>query len=121
MSDTRSEMKMSWREILDRATKDHQGKETSVEVVGEEYGDQVEAEHMALTSLSYDPKDDVVIVALGPLEGRNDPVLRHIVEQPREVLVDSVPPELPLTVEIVDGDGTTTIVSVHRGGTSESA
>jgi hypothetical protein len=109
----------SWSETLDRATEQHRGERTTVEVLGDDLGDQVLAEHMALVSLAYDPKDNVVIVSLGEGGADADPVLRHIVEDPQEVLVDSVPPELPLTAEIVGGDGATTIVSVQRGNDDE--
>jgi hypothetical protein len=108
----------SWSETLDRATEQHRGESTSVEVLGDDLGDQVLAEHMTLVSLAYDPKDNVVIVSLGE-DGATDPVLRHIIEDPQEVLVDSVPPELPLTAEIVGGDGSTTIVTVHSGNGTE--
>ncbi len=117
MSNPRSETnRSSWSELLDAATNDHQGEDTTVEALGTDIGDQVIAEHMALVSLSYDRKDDAVIVSVDKGRGAAPAVVRHIIEHPEQVLVDAVPPGIPLTVEIVGADGATTIVTVHQTG-----
>ena len=57
--------------------------------------------------------------ALGGRDGRYPVVLRHGIEHPSEILTDSKPPDLPLAVEIVGGDGSRTLVSVFTRTTTE--
>lgn len=51
-----------------------------IEVAGLDLGDQIEAEWVPLNGISYDPKDDVVVVDLEKTE--------HTVRAPAEVVVD---------------------------------
>ncbi len=53
-----------------------------IEVAGLDLGDQVEAEWVPLSGISYDPKDDVVVIDL------NDGALQHMVRQPQEFVVE---------------------------------
>ena len=53
-----------------------------IEVAGLDLGDQVEAEWVPLSGISYDPRDDVVVIDL------NDGALQHMVRQPREFVVE---------------------------------
>ncbi|RMG38784.1 MAG: hypothetical protein D6720_00600 [Gammaproteobacteria bacterium] len=53
-----------------------------VEVAGLDLGDQIEAEWAPLTGISYDPKDDVVVVEL------DDGKVQHSIRSPQEVVVD---------------------------------
>jgi hypothetical protein len=59
--------------------------------------------------INYDPKDDVVIVAVGGRSPQYPVVLRHMVWHPTEV--DTGTDDLPQsTVRVVEADGTTTLV-----------
>ena len=57
-------------------------------------------------------KDDVVIVAVGGRDGRYPVVLRHIVEHPQRIAADTYG-EGRLALDIVDGDGDHTIVTIQ--------
>jgi Family of unknown function (DUF5335) len=106
---TRSE----WREFFELVTKDHEGDAVTIEVVGMDYGDQFEAEKMPFTYLMYDDKDDAVIVGVGGKEGRFPVVLRHIIEHPESILADPPMPNAGRAFDVVDRDGTSTIVTLY--------
>ncbi len=60
----------------------------TLEVMDAQTGDQLDAERMPLQAISYDPKDDVLEIALG---GRGVPypvVLRHFISGPRTIRVE---------------------------------
>ena len=67
---------------------------------------------LPLSFLEFDPKDDVVIVAVGGRDGRYPVVLRHIVEHPQRIVADSVGKDR-VALDIVDGDGDHTIVTIQ--------
>lgn len=97
----------TWTEQLDQLTKDREGQDVTIEVLGQTIGDEREAEHLPFSYTTYDQKDDVVIVAVGG-RGRKYPVmLRHMVWHPNEVDVDPAVGAF----RVAEQDGTTTIVS----------
>jgi hypothetical protein len=85
-----------WQAYFDRISKGLGAKRVLIEVTGLGLGHQVEAEWIALAGLSYDGKDDVLVI-MG--EG-----LRHLISHPREVHVDQELDSLR-SVEVVDADG----------------
>ena len=54
-----------WIRLLDQLTGDHEGQFVTIEVLDPTYGDQHEAERLPFAYASYDPRDHVVIVAVG--------------------------------------------------------
>jgi hypothetical protein len=102
-----------WRPFFDTLTKEFQGYDVSIEVLSQDYGDQVEAEKLPFTSIAYDDKDDVVIIAVGGKDGRYPVELRHMIEHPQRVLADSLTPEVPWAIEVVGADGSRTIVTLR--------
>ena len=104
----------AWRDALADVTRRHQGDGVTIEVLGRDFGDQLEAtEHLPLTYIDYDPKDDVVIVAVGGQTARFPVVLRHMIEHPNRVFI-SPPRGTPTeSVGITDGEGTETIVTLR--------
>lgn len=68
-----------------------------IEVAGLDIGDQVEAEWLPLNGISYDPKDDAVVVDLG--DGR----IEHLISRPVEVVVDEGVSGIN-SISIRDGD-----------------
>jgi Family of unknown function (DUF5335) len=63
--------------------------------------DQVEAEWLPLLGLVYDPKDDLVEVALDGVD--------HMIPKPREIYVDDGLGGL-MSIEVVDAEGTKQII-----------
>ena len=89
--------KDQWEVFFDKLSKNLGAKEATIEVVGEEIGDQVETTAQPIIGLSYDPKDDEFIVTLDKHE--------HIIPNPKEIVVDEEVDGIKL-IEVVEGDGT---------------
>ena len=87
--------KSEWRAFFDGLSAVLGPKQAEIETVGLAIGDQVEAEWVPLRSLTYDPKNDTVDVAVEGLD--------HRIAKPREIYVED---ELGLlSLAIVDADG----------------
>jgi hypothetical protein len=93
--------KSQWQAYFDRVSKTLGAKRVEIEVTGLALGHQVEAEWIPLLGLSYDPKDDVLVVTG---EG-----LRHLISHPSQVHVDR---ELDSVhgIEVIDAEGNHHIV-----------
>jgi len=113
MADRYEPARSEWREFFDLVTKDHEGDAVTIEVLGLEYGDQFEAEEMPFTYIEFDDNDDTAIVGVGGKEGRFPVVLRHIIEHPQAIIADPPLQTATRAFDIVDKDGTNTIVTLH--------
>jgi hypothetical protein len=96
--------KTEWRPFFDRVSKLLIGKHAEVKIASLSLGDQIEAEWLPLVGIAYDPKDDLVEVAL---EGMD-----HMIRKPREIYVEGGPIGLD-SVEIVDANGVKQIVQLR--------
>jgi hypothetical protein len=92
------------REFLDYLSKTSIGKRSEIEIVGLAIGDQIQVEWLLLLGISYDPKDDVIEIALEELD--------HMITGPREVFVDLDVGGLT-TLQIIDRDGLAQIVKLR--------
>ena len=72
--------KTEWSVLFDTFTKTLPGKRAEIEVASLDLGDQIEAEWAPLIGLTYDPKNDLIEVALEGVD--------HLIRQPQEVDVD---------------------------------
>jgi hypothetical protein len=106
------QQRQDWHQLLDRVTEGYAGENVTIEVLDQELGDEYEAERMPLAYVEYDEHADMASVAVGGRDSRYPVVLRHGIEHPSEILIDSIPPTLPLAIEIVGGDGTRTVISI---------
>jgi hypothetical protein len=96
--------KATWRPFFDDISRMLVGKQAEVEVASLDLGDQIEAEWLPLLGISYDPKDDLVEVALDGLD--------HMIPRPREIYVEDDAGRLE-SLEIIDGDGNKQIVKLR--------
>jgi Family of unknown function (DUF5335) len=87
--------KPEWHAYFDHISKVLAGKSAEVELGALGISRQVEGEWLPLMGISYDPKSDIIQVAL---EGLDHPIL-----QPREVLMDQTADHLN-SVEVIDAD-----------------
>jgi hypothetical protein len=110
-----------WKQLLDRLAVDHRGEGATIELLSNDFGDEIEAERVPLAYFEYDPKDDIFVVGVGGSDGRYPVVLRHIVEHPKAITVDTVGPDVPLALEVIGGDDDRTVISVYREGDGGSA
>jgi hypothetical protein len=95
--------KPEWRPFLDVMSKLLEAKDAEIEVASLRLGDQIEAEWLPLLGISYDPRDDVLDIALDGFD--------HIIRKPREIYLDNGGNEL-MSLEIVDADGVGQIVKL---------
>jgi Family of unknown function (DUF5335) len=92
-----------WAGFFDRISVDHLGDQVEIEVLDGEFGDQIEIQRMPFESAAYDPREDTVVVTVG------DPVtLRHMVEHPTEIDVDTTAP-METVVRVASVDSTTLV------------
>jgi hypothetical protein len=101
---TRKLDKREWHPFLDGMSKLLEAKEAEVEVASLALGDQVEAEWLPLYGIAYDPKDDVVEVALEGLD--------HMIPHPREIYVQDGTAGLT-SLEVIDSTGAKQIVKLR--------
>jgi hypothetical protein len=112
MAVTTSVQRSEWIRLTDRLSADHQGHDVAIEVVGPEGSDNSLVEHLPFDGITYDHKDDVVVISVGGRAPRYPVVLRHLIHHPTEVLFDLIPQGAAL--KITDSSGTTTLVSLLR-------
>lgn len=96
--------KTEWRAFFDGLSKLLEGKQAEIEVASLALGDQVEAEWLPLLGITYDPKDDLVEVALDGVD--------HMMAKPREIYVDEGFAGL-MSIEVVDAEGTREIIKLR--------
>jgi hypothetical protein len=90
-----------WQAYFDGVSRALGATRVEIEVTGLGLGDQVEAEWIALAGISFDPKDDVLIIAA---EG-----LRHLIAHPRQIHVEEELGSLR-SLEAADAEGNHHIV-----------
>jgi hypothetical protein len=76
----------AWRPYFDELSRVMGTTEVTVEVDGRDLGAQIVAERLVLSGVSYDHKDDVVVIGLDAPGGTPEEY-QHLVEHPRRVLV----------------------------------
>jgi Family of unknown function (DUF5335) len=96
--------KQEWRPFLDVVSKLLEAKRAEIEVASLDLGAQEVAEWLPLHGITYDPKDDVVEVALDGLD--------HMIRQPREIYLDNGASTLT-SIEIIDANGVKQIVTLR--------
>ena len=87
-----------WRSYFDEVSRELEGMRARVEITGRERIDQVEADGQLLTAISYDDRDDIVVIGVGAADLLED--LEHIVYHPRRITIAS-------------GDGNTTAFDIE--------
>ena len=98
---TRELEKREWHPFLDRVSKGLSGKQAEIEVASAKLGDQIEAEWVPLIGLVYDPKSDVVEIAMEGLD--------HMIRKPQKLFVEEAAGRL-LILEVIDAEGTRQII-----------
>jgi hypothetical protein len=104
----------AWRPYFDELSKVLGTTEATVEVVGKDVGAQVEADHLILTGITYDDRDDVFVIGLDA-PGNPPEDLERMVDHPKRIMVatSGTPPE-EMTIDIEDAEGHQTIVRLER-------
>jgi hypothetical protein len=85
-----------WEAFLNHVSKGLIGKRAEIEVASIELGHQIEAKWLPVIGIVYDPKNDLIEIALENLD--------HMVRKPRELYVDVGPAGLA-SLDVIDSDG----------------
>ncbi len=97
--------KPDWASFLNRFNKGLADTQAEIEVASLNLGDQIEAEWVPLIGVVYDPKDDIVEVAVENLD--------HIIRRPKELYVEDDDGELT-SLAVVDGEGVRHVVNFRQ-------
>ena len=68
-------------------------------------GDQIEAEWLPLLGITYDPKNDILEIALDGLD--------HLISRPQDLYIDDSAGILS-SFEVIDGDGVSQIIQLRE-------
>jgi hypothetical protein len=94
----------AWRGYFDTLAKVLPTVEVTVEVIGRDLGDQSVGERVLLAGISYDDKDDVLVIGLDRPEQ-----VEHFVYNPKRVLVTGLD-DGSTVIEVEDAEGHQTII-----------
>jgi hypothetical protein len=108
---TRELSRGEWGQFFDDFSRDLGSPPVTVEVAGREIGAQVEAEHLRLTGITYDHKDDILVIGLDAPGGVTEE-LEHIVYQPQKIYLAS-DEDGPTVFDVEDGEGHQTLVRLE--------
>jgi hypothetical protein len=103
----------AWRTYFDELSKHLGTVDATVEVIGPDIGDQIEAERLLLTGVTYDDRDDVVVIGLDAPGGPPED-LERIVEHPEAIYVATGGDDADLAIDIEDADQHKTILRVEH-------
>jgi hypothetical protein len=104
----------TWRQYFDELSKTIGTVEATVEIIGPDIGAQVEAERLVLTGITYDDRDDVLVVGLDAPGGPPED-LERMIDRPQKILVATgdLPP-VEMTIDVQDAEGNQTIIRIER-------
>jgi hypothetical protein len=97
--------KTEWRPFFDWVSKGLVGKRAEIEIASLSLGSQIEAEWLPLLGVSYDPKNDILEIAVDGLD--------HMISRPQELYVDDSAGILT-SFEVIDGDGVSQIIQLRE-------
>jgi hypothetical protein len=107
-----AEQRTEWTSLTERLTAEYQGYDVTIEILDPEAGANSLVERLPFDTVTYDHKDDVVVISVGGNSQRYPVALRHVIHHPQELVVDLIPEGAAL--KITDSTGTTTLVSLVR-------
>jgi hypothetical protein len=107
---TRALARESWRTYFDDLYHEMGTRQARVEIDGTDLGAQTQAEGMVLVGISYDDRDDVLVIGLSP--GGPDESIEHLVSSPQRIVVDADEGVIPSAIEAEDAEGHRTLVEL---------
>src|SRR5262252_4805778 len=115
MSTTTRELeRASWAAYFDSIAPSVEGMLVTVELMGEQLGDQTDVERLPVQAISYDPRDDVLEVAVGGRGTRYPVVLRHFISNPTAISVEESPEGTPSAILVTDPSGVRTLIRLFE-------
>ena len=111
---TREPERSSWPTYFDSVTASIEGMLVTVELMDEQLGDQTDVERLPVQAISYDPRDDVLEVAVGGRGTRYPVVLRHFISNPTAISVEESPEGTPSAILVTDPSGVRTLIRLFE-------
>lgn len=108
VADTTELSRDAWRPYFDELSRTLTTTRATVEIDAPQLGAQLQAEDLVLDGITYDDRDDILVVALSP--GGADESLQHFVSAPRRISVETSEGVVPSSIEVEDGEGQLTLV-----------
>jgi Family of unknown function (DUF5335) len=106
---TREIPRPEWSGYFDSFSRDLDELVATLEVVGEEIGAQTEAENARLLGITYDDKDDILVIGLDPIGGITEE-LERIVDKPQAIFLETDDEQGTLTFDVEDREGQKTLL-----------
>lgn len=116
MGYTRELARETWSEYFDALSSELRHAPVSIEIYEHVGSPAVEAERLVLQTLTYDRREDVFEVAAAKGVPHPPSVLRHLVDHPQRVLVDTATMLPPMTICVDGPDDTRMVVRIARDG-----
>jgi Family of unknown function (DUF5335) len=104
----------TWAEYFDAVSRELLNAPVSIHIAEAGGRPRLEAERLALQNLTYDRRDDVFEVAAARGGPHLPSVLRHMVDHPQRVAVDSRVMLAPMTISVDGRDGVRTVIAIAR-------
>ncbi|HYZ28612.1 MAG TPA: DUF5335 family protein [Thermoleophilaceae bacterium] len=93
----------SWREYFDEFSRTVGTAEVTLELAGRDIGDQIAAERLVLTGITYDDEDDVLVVGLDA-PGGSPEEYEHMIASPERIYVATTD-NGETTFDVTDAEG----------------
>ncbi len=74
-----------WQAFMNHVSKVAAGRPARLEVIGLEFGDQIDADQLSLNGVTYEPGQDALYVWMS---GRNNVHFDHVIPAPNEIYVE---------------------------------
>ncbi|MCW3032548.1 MAG: hypothetical protein QOK19_590 [Solirubrobacteraceae bacterium] len=113
-STTREIPREEWRTYFDDFSRDLPDLAATVEVIAEDLGAQVEAGQARLAGISYDDRDDVLVIGLDAPGGTPED-LERVVYNPRRIMV-AEGDDRQIVYDIEDAEHTQTLLRLEPAG-----
>jgi hypothetical protein len=102
----------SWREYFDEFSKTIGTTEVTIEVAGRDIGAQIAAERLVLTGITYDSKDDLLVVGLDA-PGGSPEEYEHMISGPQQIYVAATD-DGETTFDVTDAEGHHHLIHIKR-------
>jgi Family of unknown function (DUF5335) len=109
-----------WVEYFDSIAPSIEGKLVTVEIMSEQLGDQLDVERLPLQAIGYDPKDNVLEVAVGGRGVRYPVLLRHFISDPQTVGIEEASPLTPTAILVTDASEVRTLIRLFEPAALEA-
>jgi hypothetical protein len=102
---TRSLDRSEWQAFFDGLSRMLEGKEADIHVESIALGSQVAAKWLPLLGITYDPKDDLLEIALEGVD--------HLIQKPKQILAE-IGAEGLQSLEVIDRDNVRQVVQLRE-------